>query len=212
MNTLRLRGDHLKTIEEAAHLIRMGGLVAYPTDTLYGLGAHAFQPHAVAKVFVAKGRQPDRPLPLLLAKSEDLIQVAVDIPLLAWRLAAAFWPGALTIVLNKHQHVPGVVAAAGNTVAVRVPNHSLTLALIAAVGAPIAGTSANRSGGAAPLTADDVMAQLAHRIDAVLDGGRCPGGVESTVLDITAATPRLIRQGAIAHTALEDVIKMAIQA
>ena len=198
------------SIAIATNILRDGGLVAYPTDTLYGLGAHGWQPEAVARVFAAKGRTPDRPLPLLLARSEDMVEVAKAIPIAAWRLAAVFWPGALTLVLPKGPRVPAVVTAGGPSVAVRVPNHPVTLALIRAVGAPIAGTSANRSGGPAPITAEDVLAQLGGRIEAVLDGGRCPGGVESSVLDLSGEHPRLLRLGAIDVAALEDVLELPI--
>lgn len=210
MNTRVLPAGEPSAIDIAASMLRDGGLVAYPTDTLYGLGAHGWQPEAVAKVFAAKGRTPDHPLPLLLARSEDMVEVATAIPIAAWRLAAVFWPGALTLVLPKGARVPPVVTAGGPTVAVRVPNHPVTLALIRAVGTPIAGTSANRSGGPAPITAEDVLAQLGGRIDAVLDGGRCPGGVESTVLDLSAERPRVLRQGAIDVAALEDVLELPI--
>ncbi|MCL4395281.1 MAG: L-threonylcarbamoyladenylate synthase [Chloroflexi bacterium] len=210
MITKALDADHLSDIAVAADILRTGGLVAYPTDTLYGLGARCWLPEAIAKIFVAKGRAENRPLPLLLAESADMLEVAQSIPIAAWRLAAVFWPGALTIVLPKHPRVPDIVTAAGPTVAVRVPDHAIAVALIRAVGAPIAGTSANKSGGPPPLDAGEVAAQLGGRIDAILDGGRCPGGVESTVLDLSGELPRLLRRGAVDVSAIEDVLERTI--
>jgi L-threonylcarbamoyladenylate synthase len=207
----RLLSAKQETIMESASIIRAGGLVAYPTDTLYGLGADGLSPGAIERVFDAKGRDPGAPVPLLLAGSEDLAAVATDISIAAWRLAAVFWPGALTLVLRKGPRVPAAVSAGGDTVALRVPNHPVALALLRAVGGPIAGTSANRSGARAPLNADEVLAELDGRIDAVLDGGPCPGGVQSTVVDISGPRPRLIRGGAIHISELEDVLEVPLE-
>ena len=200
------------SIAVAAGIIRSGGLVAYPTDTVYGIGAHAFQAEAVEKVFEAKGRAGARAIPLLIADVGQLELVATDIPPLAWRLIDRFWPGALTLVLFRSPAVPDIVSGGGPTVAVRQPGHPVPLALAAAVGAPIAGTSANRSGEPNAVTAGEVMRQISGRIDLLLDGGRCPGGIESTVLDLTRTVPVVIRAGAVPVDDIEAVLGAKLRA
>jgi len=182
----------------AAQILAEGGLVAFPTDTVYGVGAHAFQPDAVERIYVAKIRPRDKAIPILLAQPDDLVLVAEGITKTAWLLAERFWPGGLTLVLPKKANVPDVVSAGGPTVAVRVPDHPVSRALIAALGAPLAATSANLSGHPSPVTAQEVEAELGGRIELILDGGQCPGGVPSTVLDLTADPPAVLRAGAIA--------------
>lgn len=208
--TLLLPAEAEPSITQAAEIIRRGGIVAYPTDTLYGLGAHCWQPRAIESVFTAKGRRPDQPVPLLLAKAEDTLELAEDLPVGFWRLAREFWPGPLTIVLRKKPTVPAEISAGSTTVALRIPRHSVALALIQKVGAPITGTSANRSGQPSPRTAQDVLSQLDGGIDAVLDGGACPGGVESTILDLSSGRPRILRKGALDIDDLRDVLETAI--
>lgn len=194
-------------LEEALGVLRRGGLLAYPTDTVYGLGANAFDPRAVARVFEAKDRPLTEALPVLIPDVLYLPWVARDIPEVAWRLALAFWPGALTLVLPRTAEVPDEVCAGGTTVAVRVPGHPLPRALSRLLEAPITGTSANISGQPSPVTASGVLAQLGDRLDYVVEG-ECYLGKESTVVEIAGfnATPRLIREGAIPWSAVQEVI------
>lgn len=187
-----------EAIDAAARVLAEGGLVAFPTDTVYGVGAHAFQPDAVERIYVAKIRPRDKAIPILLAQPDDLVLVAEGITEAAWLLAERFWPGGLTLVLPKKTSVPDVVSAGGPTVAVRAPDHPVPLALIAALGVPLAATSANLSGHPSPVTAPEVVAELGGRIELILDGGQCPGGVPSTVLDLTTDPPAILRAGVIA--------------
>ena len=186
---------------EAVRILSAGRLVAFPTDTVYGVGAHAFQPQAVEKIYAAKIRPRDKAIPLLLATSNDLPLVAESISPVAHLLAERFWPGGLTLVLRKRAIVSDVVSP-GPTVAVRVPDHAVIQALIAALGAPLAATSANLAGNPSPVTAQEVVGELAGRIELILDGGPCPGGIPSTVLDLTTDPPTILRSGAIAE---EDI-------
>ncbi len=192
-------------IERGIALLKQGRLVAYPTDTVYGLGANASLPRAVARVYRVKERSPDKALPLLVANPSQIAGLAESVPLLAQRLIARFMPGALTIVLTKSSAVPDTMTAGGSTIAVRIPKHPVPIALIKGLGAPIIGTSANLSGRPSPLTADEVRSQLDDRIDLIIDGGRCPGGKESTIIDLTGREPLLLREGAITREELEAV-------
>jgi L-threonylcarbamoyladenylate synthase len=188
-------------IDRALEVVRCGGLVAYPTDTVYGLAADPANDAAVERLFAAKRRRPDQSTPLLVAGAEDAGRIAAAVPAVARELMRAFWPGALTIVLAKAAAFHSR-AVTGDTVGLRVPGHDVARALAAALGGPITGTSANLAGGPEPLTAADVVAQLGDAIDLVLDGGPCPGGVPSTVVDCTATPPRIVREGAIDREAL----------
>ncbi len=172
-------------------------LVAFPTDTVYGLGTLAFDGPTALKLYVAKERPPEKAIPILIADNADLDLVATDVPPIAYQLMARFWPGALTLVVPKLPSVPMEVSAS-ETVAVRIPDHDLVRALMRLTG-PLAVTSANRSTGPNPRTAQEVLAQLDGRIDAILDGGPTPGGIPSTVLDCTQALPRILRAGALAE-------------
>ena len=180
----------------AAQLLLDRKLVAFPTDTVYGLGTLAFDGPTALKLYVAKERPPEKAIPILIADSADLDRIAIDVPPIAYRLMERFWPGALTLVVPKLPNVPMEVSAS-ETVAVRIPDHDLTRALMRLTG-PLAVTSANRSTGPNPRTAQEVLAQLAGRIEAILDGGVTPGGIPSTVLDCTRAEPRMLREGALA--------------
>ena len=171
-------------------------LVAFPTDTVYGLGTLAFDGPTALKLYVAKERPPEKAIPVLIADNADLDLVATDVPPIAYQLMARFWPGALTLVVPKLPSVPMEVSAS-ETVAVRIPDHDLVRALMRLTG-PLAVTSANRSTGPNPRTAQEVLAQLDGRIDAILDGGATPGGIPSTVLDCTQPMPRILRAGALA--------------
>ncbi len=181
----------------AVALLRAGELAAFPTDTVYGVGALVWDAAAVHRLYLAKLRPGDKAIPVLLADPADLALVAHDLSPDALRLAAAFWPGPLTLVVPKAPSIPAEVTAGSDTLAVRVPDHDLARALIRAVGAPLAATSANLSGQTSPVTAGDVAAQLAGRVAIILDGGPCPGGVPSTIVDLTGPEPRLLRPGPI---------------
>jgi L-threonylcarbamoyladenylate synthase len=193
-------------IARAAEILRHGGLVAFPTETVYGLGANALDPQAVAKVFAAKGRPANNPVIVHVAQADQVREIVADWPEPAMRLAARFWPGPLTLVLSKHPALPDIVTAGGPTVAVRMPAHPVALALIRAAGLPVAAPSANRSSLLSPTLAAHVLRGLDGRIDMVLDGGPTPGGLESTVLDLTSSVPRLLRPGLISPNAIEEVI------
>jgi len=182
-------------IKQAAEKIRAGGLVAFPTETVYGLGANGFDGVAVDHIFTAKGRPTSDPIILHLHSRHQLELVATDIPPLALQLAQAFWPGPLTLVLKRQPRVPENVTAGLDTVAVRVPSHPVALALLKAADVPIAAPSANRFSRPSPTTAQHVLEDLAGCIDLVLDGGPTSIGVESTVLDLTQATPTILRPG-----------------
>jgi L-threonylcarbamoyladenylate synthase len=190
----------------AVEVLQRGGLVVYPTDTLYGLGAHAYMPGAVERVFALKGRDAEKALPLLMARAEDMESVAAQVPAVAWRLASEFWPGALTLVLKRGPHVPDIVTGGGDTVAVRVPHHAVPLAVVAGLWAPIVGTSANRSGQPAPRRVEDLSDALREGVDLILDGGPCPGDTGSTVLDLTATPARILRAGAVTAEELRAIV------
>lgn len=193
------------SIDEAAALLRAGALVAFPTDTVYGLGAHVFNADAVAGLYAAKGRAQEKSIPVLLADLDDLARIVAEVPAAAWKLAHTFWPGALTLVMPRRPELPEAVSG-GPGVAVRLPDHALTRDLIRAAGVPLATTSANRSGEANSVTAAEVAAVLGERIAAILDGGDAPGGVPSTVVDCTVQPPRVLRQGALALEILQAVV------
>ena len=179
--------------------------MAFPTDTLYGLGADAFCDQAVSRVFDIKGRPSDMALPILLGSAHDLQKVAINIPDMAWRLVERFWPGPLTLILEKSSQVPRIITGGKDSVAVRMPDHHVPLTLVRELGSPITGTSANPSGGPDPITAYDVRLLLGEKVDYVVDGGSATRGSPSTILDLTTETnPRIVRLGAIAHDALQS--------
>ncbi|MBE2231905.1 MAG: threonylcarbamoyl-AMP synthase [Anaerolinea sp.] len=184
-------------LEEAAARLRQGDLVAFPTDTVYGLGALVWNAASVARIYQAKARPPEKAIPVLLAGVAQLALLGVEATPLLLRLAERFWPGPLTLVARCDARVPEIVTAGTLTVAVRMPDHAAALRLFDLVGQPLAATSANLSGHTNPLTASDVMAQLGGRIEAVVDGGACPGGVPSTVLDCSVSPPRILRPGPV---------------
>jgi L-threonylcarbamoyladenylate synthase len=195
-----------EALARAAAVVRAGGLVAFPTETVYGLGANALDAAAVARIFAAKGRPANNPLIVHLHEAAAVGQVAAAWPGAAARLAERFWPGPLTLVLTRKEGVPDIVTAGGPTVAVRVPAHGIALALLRAAGLPVAAPSANRASGLSPTRAEHVLQDLDGRIDLVLDGGPCRGGIESTVLDMTATPPRLLRPGLVSMAELEAVV------
>ena len=194
-------------INAAAQLIRAGELVAFPTETVYGLGAHALQADAVAKIFAAKGRPADNPLIVHIYDLSQLQSLAADIPAEAMLLAQHFWPGPLTLIFSKKPGVPDITTGGLETVAVRLPAHSIALALLRQAGVPVAAPSANLSGRPSPTTAAHVLADLDGRISAILDGGPCTVGVESTVLDIRFGEPKLLRPGGVTPEQISAVLK-----
>jgi len=199
-----------KLVERAIRILKNGGIVAFPTDTVYGLGANAFNEDAVLRVYEAKARPRNFALTLLLADTSQIKLVAENIPTMAWKLAERFMPGALTIVLNKSMAVTNMITGEGNTVAIRIPNHPVPIALIKGLGAPITGTSANISGEPSPITAEDVYKQLRRKVDLIIDGGKCPIGISSTVLDLTTNPPKIIREGSITRDQIMSICKCPI--
>jgi len=191
-------------VELAIKVLKEGGVVAFPTDTVYGIGGNAFIEQAVAKVYQIKQRPRHLALPLLISSKADLERVARVVPEVAWRLAERFLPGGLTLVLKKAAGVPDIVAP-GDTVAVRIPDHPIPIALIRGLGVPLIGTSANLSGGASPVTAQQVWAQLGNKVDIIVDGGRCRWGVESTVVDVSGEFPRVLREGVVPRREIEEL-------
>jgi L-threonylcarbamoyladenylate synthase len=200
MDTQTLAADSPGAIDRAVEVLQAGGLVAFPTDTVYGLGAPAFDGPAVESIYTAKDRPLEKAIPILLGDRGDLDKVAADVPEMAQRLAARFWPGPLTLVVPKLPALPKAVSATG-TVAVRIPDHPAARRLLRAAG-PMAVTSANISGAPDPSTAEEVLAQLGGRIALILDGGRTAGGVPSTLVDCTGASPQILRAGPITMQAL----------
>lgn len=197
IHTLLLEAQSPGALEQAAAILRAGGLVAFPTDTVYGLGALVWNAASVARIYWAKARPAEKAIPVLLADLEQAALLGVEPSAQVHMLTGRYWPGPLTLVLPCGPEVPDIVTAGSQTVAIRVPDHLVALRLFELTSQPLAVTSANRSGHASPLTAGEVMAQLAGRIDAVIDGGACPGGVPSTVLDLTTAPPRILRNGPV---------------
>lgn len=193
-------------IARAAELLRAGKLVAFPTETVYGLGANALDPAAIERIYVAKGRPSYNPLIVHVASADGAHAVAANWPERAELLASAFWPGPLTIVLPKRPEVPDGVTAGLGSVAVRVPSHPVALALIAAAGVPVAAPSANRSMMLSPTSAQHVVTSLDGAVDMILDGGATTVGIESTVVDLTTEKPRLLRPGMITATQIERVV------
>lgn len=189
----------------AAILLREGGVIAYPTDTVYGLGAVVFNRAAVSTVFVIKGRDRTQGLPILIASESQLREVAINVSDVALALANRFWPGDLTLVFKRHPDLPAAVTGGGDTVAVRLPDHPCPQSLISACGSPITGTSANKHGGPQPTSAEEVQRQLGNRLSLVLDDGPSIGNAPSTILDVTASPARLLRLGSLSIDDLRTV-------
>ena len=194
METKRLSQQDIQT---AADLLRAGGLVGIPTETVYGLGANGLDPAAVGRIFQAKGRPQDNPLILHIPGADWLERYCRDIPAAAYELARRFWPGPLTMVLRRRDNVPDQVTAGLDTVGMRCPAHPLCRAVIQAADVPVAAPSGNTSGRPSPTTAAHMLEDMDGRIDAILDGGPCSVGVESTIVDLTCTPPRLLRPGGI---------------
>lgn len=189
-------------IDAAVEALRAGGIVVFPTDTVYGVGAMPGDARAVRKIYRAKRRPPDKALPVLIADEADLARVAAAVPAAARRLAQAFWPGPLTIVLRRAPGFRGAGLPEDETVAVRIPDLAAARALIRAAGGALAVTSANRSGEPSPRTAREAAAQIGRSVDLILDGGPCPGGVESSVVDCSRTPIRVLREAALSREQL----------
>lgn len=203
VNPARLDEDIL---QQAAAIIKKGGLVAFPTETVYGLGANGLDSKAVSAIYAAKGRPSDNPLILHVADTAMVKGLSRNLPDKATMLMKKFWPGPLTLVIPKAKHIPAEVTGGLATVAVRMPDHPVALALIRAAGLPIAAPSANKSGRPSPTRAEHVQADLQGRIDAILDGGPAGLGLESTVLDLTGAVPVILRPGGVTYEQLKEVL------
>src|SRR5438105_4505328 len=182
-------------IEAAADALRRGRLVAFPTETVYGLGANALDPEAVARIYAVKGRPPTSPLIVHVASVEMAKSLIATWPEAADRMARRFWPGPLTLVLPKQPTIPSIVTAGLSTVGLRMPSHPMALALIKAAGVPLAAPSANRFTQLSPTTADHVRQSLGSDVDLILDGGPCEVGIESTVVSLAGPQPVLLRPG-----------------
>jgi len=193
-------------VEKGVKILKAGGIVAFPTDTVYGLGADAFNSKAVERIYEIKKRPRHLPLPLLIGDMSQISIVAAPVPELALFLARRFWPGGLTLILPKTASLPTYLTDQ-STIAVRIPDHPIPLALIQGLGKPIIGTSANISGKSSALTAGEVKQQLGNGVDLIIDGGRCPAGGESTVVDVTGGEVVILRQGIIPEDEIERAFK-----
>jgi len=201
MKTIVVPADSPDAIQQALEILHTSGLVAFPTDTVYGVGSLAFDGKAVESIYAAKDRPVEKAIPVLIGDEGDLEKVGMDIPGIAYKLAYRFWPGPLTILVPKKPTLPESVSAT-ETVGVRIPDHEVARALLRAAG-PMAVTSANISGQPSPSTAEEVFAQLDGRIPLIIDGGRTSGGVPSTLVDCTGEKIKILREGPIS---LEDLL------
>jgi len=199
-----------RKIHQAIETLKNGGIVAFPTDTVYGLGANASSHDAILRIYEAKRRPRRLALPLLLADVSQIPSLARDIPEIAWLLAKHFLPGSLTLVLYKSPSVSSLITGGSEKIAVRVPDHPIPIALLDGLDAPITGTSANLTGRPSPLTTQEVHNQLGDRVDLIIDG-ECPGGVASTVIDITTDPIRILREGAISSEEISRVCKATVR-
>ncbi|SRR6266498_1821689 len=204
MNTEFLSASSPNAILNALEVLLSGGLVAFPTDTVYGVGCLAFHQQAIESIYVAKDRPIEKAIPVLIGDNEDLIKVAEQIPIFAMKLIARFWPGPLTVLVPKKPTLPEAISAIP-TVGVRVPDHDIARALLRLTG-PMAVTSANISGQQSPTTAQQVFAQLGGRIAMIIDGGETPGGVPSTLVDCTGDEIQILREGPITKEELLNTI------
>ena len=206
MKTVVLDASEQKNIEICAGVIRSGELVALPTETVYGLGANAIDEASVAKIFEIKGRPEDNPLIVHIALIDDVKPLVMSIPDVFYNLADKYWPGPLTLIMQKSDAVPDNVTAGLDTVAIRMPSHPAALALIRTAGVPVAAPSANPSGKPSPTKASHVFNDIGGKIKYILDGGDCEVGIESTVLDISGEVPKILRPGYVTYEELNDMI------
>jgi L-threonylcarbamoyladenylate synthase len=192
-------------LDTAIDILREGGLVVFPTDTVYGVAALARDAAAVAAIYRAKQRPSNMPIPVMVGDPMAVSEIAIPAP--GFReLADAFWPGPLTIILPRRATLPDIVTAGGDTVALRVPDHPLVLALLRVLNEPLAVTSANRSGHPPALTADDARVQLDGRVEAIIDGGPAPGGLPSTIIDLTRTPPQILRRGPVTEAQIRAIL------
>ena len=205
MKTECISANHPNAIQHAIDVLRNDGLVAFPTDTVYGLAAPVHNIESINRLYVVKGRNNTKAIAVLLGDSNQLAQVTVDLSKFAQKVAQHFWPGPLTMIVPRHPSLPEILAPLP-TIGVRIPNHPVALALLKAAG-PLAVTSANISGSDNTLTAKQVMKQLKGRIHLIIDGGRTPGGVPSTVIDCTISEPKILREGPISLKQLLAICK-----
>jgi len=193
-------------IEKAAEILRAGGLVAFPTETVYGLGADASNPAAVKKIFAAKGRPADHPVIVHISDMSELKHWAAEVPRAAWLLAEKFWPGPLTMVLKRSPHVNDLISGGQNSIGLRVPGHPVAQQLLKAFGGGIAAPSANKFGRLSPTTAEHVREELGNAVEMVLDGGPCDVGIESTIVDLTREPPAILRPGRVSAQQITDAL------
>jgi len=205
MITERISADHPNAIQHAIDVLRNDGLIAFPTDTVYGLAAPIHNTESIERLYEVKGRNNTKAIAVLLGDEDQLLQVAVDISNSAKEVAQHFWPGPLTMIVPRHPSLPDVLAPLP-TIGVRIPDHPVALALLKAAG-PLAVTSANISGGDSTMTARQVMKQLKGRVHLIIDGGRTPGGVPSTVIDCTTPEPEILREGPISLKQLKAICR-----
>lgn len=205
---LEIDADHPDPalIARAVAILSGGGVIAYPTETFYGLGAQAGNAAAVERIFAIKGRSFSNPIALIIAPDENLAELVQAVPPAANRLMEVFWPGALTLVFNASARILPRLTAGTGKIGVRVSSHSIAAALAKTLASPITATSANRSGAGECSTAEEVLNRLGAKIDALIDGGRTPGGAGSTVLDMTMEPPQLLREGVIPSNLIYGVI------
>lgn len=199
-----------KALERAAAIIKSGGVVAVPTETVYGLAANGLDEAAIERIYEAKGRPETKPISLFIENLRAADGMVRDVPEGAYKLAETFFPGPLTLILKKGEKVPDILTAGGDTVGVRCPDNTLTRQIMRLCGVPLTGTSANISGMPDANDISDIMAYFAGKIPAAVDGGRCGGGMPSTVLDMTRETPRILRQGGVTKEQIEAVLGMEL--
>ena len=208
MKTIIVSANSPDAIQQALDVLNQGGLVAFPTDTVYGVGTLAFNGRAVESIYAAKDRPVEKAIPVLIGDTEDMEKVGMNIPVVAYELASRFWPGPLTCIIPKKPTLPESVSAT-STIGVRVPDHEVARALLHAAG-PMAVTSANISGQPSPSTAEDVFAQLGGRIALIINGGKTPGGIPSTLVDCTSVELKILREGPISLAAIKSKLSSAI--
>lgn len=205
MQTITLPADDPTSIDTAINLLHDGEIIAFPTDTVYGLGTNAFHSPGIIKLFEAKGRDSNKAIAVLIGSIDQMALLTDDLNANARKLIERFWPGGLTIVVPKRKDIPELLSA-GTSIGIRMPDHPIALELLQKFG-PIATTSANLSGGNNPHNAKNVRDQLNNRVPLILDGGECPGGIPSTVVDCTTEDIRILRQGAITQQDIENTLK-----
>lgn len=208
--TIDPRNPDKAFIERAVDILRKGGVIAYPTETFYGLGADAFNEKTIEKIFTIKGRDVKNPVSVIIGNESGLHDLIAEIPESARLLIKRFWPGPLTLVFRASPAVPPLLTAGTGKIAIRISSHPIATALAQALRHPITATSANLSGARECTTAEEVMRELGGRIDAVIDGGTTPGGKGSTIVDLTRTPPKILREGAVSILTLENVFKQLL--